>query len=376
MARETNENRQLILPIWHGVDRESVLRYSPPLADLFALSSSDGLDFIVDQLRKRIRPEESPLIVARDFLIDKGFSPPVVTADWWLDLIEVKESNLVSPDLNFGQRWIFPLPFKEEDDSQKRGLNIAWTALQMQWSSDGDEQGLCQLTPPEQVHRFLRKWPGLIECARANPGVLAMYAPQLTIPGFDDGLSDVFEDLMDPSREDAYQMPGYGGPPETVDGKKPLCGELIAWRHPSFGNYTEAELAYSFVTAHDFHYSRQLYGGFDCLIWLLSSAANWMPRKLRDALLGGMRRRTHWWLMNFGEQNKLSHFLITNSRRSFKFTGEARSAISEMITDTFDKLSINDDPNVVAERFVHGGFIEGYYKELESMRARRKTSGR
>jgi hypothetical protein len=68
----------------------------------------------------------------------------------------------------------------------------------MDWASDGEERNLCQLTHPERVHEFLRKWPGLLECSRANPGVLAMYAPQLTIPGFDDGFANVFDALLDP----------------------------------------------------------------------------------------------------------------------------------------------------------------------------------
>jgi len=238
VAREIAEDRQVVLPIWHRIDRDQILKYSPPLADVFAVSSARGMEAVVNELLKKLRPEESPLIVARDFLISKGVPPPIVTDEWWLDLVEIKEAQLRFPDLNVGRRWIFPLPFPEADRGKKRGLNIAWTALQMDWASDGEERNLCQLTHPERLHEFLRKWAGLLECGLANPGVLAMYAPQLTIPGFDDGFADVFDELMDPTRDDAYQMPGYDRT-ETTDGKEPLCGELIAWRHPTFGNYTD-----------------------------------------------------------------------------------------------------------------------------------------
>ena len=97
VARETAEDRQLILPIWHRIDRDEILQYSPPLADVFAVSSARDMDAVVNQLLKKLRPEESPLIVARDFLISKGASPPIVTDEWWLDLVEVKEVQLRFP---------------------------------------------------------------------------------------------------------------------------------------------------------------------------------------------------------------------------------------------------------------------------------------
>jgi hypothetical protein len=291
-AREIAEDRRIVLPIWHRIDRDEILRHSPPLADVYAVSTAQGMDAVLNELLKRLRPEESPLITARDFLINMGVSPPVITDEWWLDLLEVKEAQLRFPEPGM-RRWIFPLPFDAPDRGRERGLNIAWTALQMDWAVDGEEQRFCQLTHPELVHNFLQRWPGLLECARANPGVLAMYAPQLTIPGYDNGLIDVFDALIDPARTDAYQMPGWGEP-ETLDGQKPLCGELIAWRHRSLGNYADRELAYSFVHAHDSYYSRYSFNTFECLAWLLSNDANWLPQRLRDTLLEGTRKRDIW----------------------------------------------------------------------------------
>ncbi len=331
VAREIAEDRRVVLPIWHRIDRDQILKFSPPLADVFAVSSARGMEAVVNQLLKKLRPEESPLIVARDFLISKGVPPPIVTDEWWLDIVEIKEAQLRYPDLNVGRRWIFPLPFPEADRGKKRGLNIAWTALQMDWASDGEERHLCQLTHPERVHEFLRKWPGLLECGRANPGVLTMYAPQLTIPGFDDGLADVFDELMDPTRDDAYQMPGYDGRPETTNGQEPLCGELIAWRLPTFGNYTGKELAYSFVYADDGHYSRHLFSSFECLACLLSDDASWLPQRLRETLFEGMRNKTYWWsndIMDF--TNAFSDALHNGTRSKFRITREVRSALVEL----------------------------------------------
>ena len=374
VAREIAEERQLVLPIWHRIDRQEILKYSPPLADVFAVSSARGIEAVVNELLKKLRPEESPLIVARDFLISKGVPPPIVTDEWWLDLVEIKEAQLRFPDLNVGRRWIFPLPFPEADRGKKRGLNIAWTALQMDWASDGEERNLCQLTHPERVHEFSRKWPGLLECGWANPGVLAMYAPQLTIPGFDDGLADVFDELMDPARDDAYQVPGYGGRPETTNGREPLCGELIAWRHPTLGNYTDKELARSFVHAGDGHYSRHLFSTFECLAWLLSDDASWMPQRLRETLLEGTHNKPYWWSTDIMDFTNAFAALHHCARSKFRFTREVRSATVELFAAALQKLCIQEDPAIVADRFIARGFVEGFYYEQERRRLSRKAA--
>ena len=43
-----------ILPVWHKVDRDYVLRYSPTLADKLAVSTSEGLDEVVDEILKAV----------------------------------------------------------------------------------------------------------------------------------------------------------------------------------------------------------------------------------------------------------------------------------------------------------------------------------
>ena len=188
VAREMAEDRGMILPIWHHVDHAEVVAFSPPLADLRAAVSASGMANVVGQLLKKLQPDGSPLVAARDILIEKGLSPPVVTDEWWLDIVEIKEGQFLYPDLNLEWRWIFPLPYPAGSRGAERGANIAWTALQLDWADDGRERKISQLTHPELVHEYLRKWPGLLECAQANPATLALYAPQLTIPGFDGGL--------------------------------------------------------------------------------------------------------------------------------------------------------------------------------------------
>jgi hypothetical protein len=370
VAREMHETRELVLPIWHGVDHSEIIKHSPPLADAYAVNSASGMHSVITELLKSLRPEESPLIVAREFLINKGVTPPIVTDEWWLDVVEFKESELRYPDLNVGHRWIFPLPFCPPDDGKERGLNIAWTALQLDWMQEGAGQKYCQLTHPERIHHYLRKWPGLLECGRANASVLALYAPQLTIKGFDDDLADVFDNLLKARYQDSLHFFSYDDP-DTIDGKDPLCGEAIAWRHPRFGNYTDGELASSFVRAHTHHYDRQVHDGFTCLIWLLTDAADWLPEAHRTRLTNGMRTKTYYWATSnhiIAPDNRFHEVLQRRTKNTFRFSREVKSNLEELVTMALNELGITESAATISHRFKGGGFVEGYYDERDRIR--------
>ena len=53
VAREMAEDRGMILPVWHHVDRDEVVAFSPPLADLRAATTEEGLSAVVGQLLKK-----------------------------------------------------------------------------------------------------------------------------------------------------------------------------------------------------------------------------------------------------------------------------------------------------------------------------------
>lgn len=58
VTRSMVENKQLILPIWHNVGQADVMRYSPSLADKFALSTAkDSLADIARQIVEAVRDE-------------------------------------------------------------------------------------------------------------------------------------------------------------------------------------------------------------------------------------------------------------------------------------------------------------------------------
>jgi hypothetical protein len=365
VAREMAGTRTVVLPVWHNIDRDAVIAHSPPLGDIVAANSAAGLEAVVENLLKTIRPVESPLVVARDFLRELGVDAPSIADDWWLDLAETKQSLFAYPECM--QAWIFPLPFADERSSFERGMNLASTALQRDWCYDAEEAGLCQLTHPDKIHAFIRTRPGMLETVRQSPGTLAMYAPQLTLPGYDEGLEGVFDALLDPDRKDAYEMPGYGGW-ETIDGKAPPCGELIAWRHPTLGNLTSRHLAYSFVNSHDSHYSRRSHSMFECLAWLLSDDSAWLPKRIAEPLEDGFRSRGLW----FGDlddvKNPFVAALYKHGRKGFRTTRAVRRGLEELLAGAIDRLGLPSSPAQLSDRFIERQFIESWYTEQRRSR--------
>lgn len=367
-AREMHEGQDIILPIWHRVGVEDVIQYSPPMADKRAIVTSNGINAVLRELIQKIRPEESPLVVARDTLDSLNFDPPAISDEWWLDVVEYKEF-LKTPDINFGKRWIFPLPFQDEDRGRERGLNIVSTALQIDWSFEAEELNLSSLTHPDEIHAFLRRWPGLLDCARNNPGTLALYAPQLTIPGFDQGFEGVFDELIRLPHGDQEVARAYTyGQHSTVEGKEPLCGDVIAYRHSQFGNYSPAELAKWYFCAHDGRYLRHGCDAFSGLVWLLSSASDWLPEKYRAVLTEGICQDNIWYFdaaRDNGENPFLEAF-SEKTRKQFHFTAKVKNGLNALVKGSIEYLGIDADSDKITNRIVRLNIIDGFYNIQDS----------
>lgn len=54
-AREV-DGQKVILPVWHNIEREEVLKYSPIIADRFAAKTVNGLDSVVSEIIRVIDP--------------------------------------------------------------------------------------------------------------------------------------------------------------------------------------------------------------------------------------------------------------------------------------------------------------------------------
>jgi hypothetical protein len=291
VTRENLGGTKIVLPIWHGVNADFIARYSPTLAGRYAVSTEEGLDRVVAAIVEVIRPRPSPLIVARDELIAWGLTPPIVTDEYWLDVVEasnrVPATGAMVPEESTWGRWTFPLP-SLDGTPDARGLRLAWTALQLAWTADAEHSSIDLTSEPSVVHAFLQRHPALVEACLDFPFFLAEYAPQLTIPGFGAEFEAVFEER--------YQA-SLSSPPNPARPDE-LCAEEWMLRHPQLAGYSDHSIAYNWFSAGMFGPDVRLHGFTDYLFWLLSRASAWIPSHIRRALTSGMFSMWSSWLWN------------------------------------------------------------------------------
>jgi hypothetical protein len=261
---------RLILPVWHNVSPDDVLAFSPPLADTVAVSSALGVEEVVRQLLRTIKPQGSTLLIARDELLRRGCAPPVVTDDWWLDVA-------VASGLHYTvKRWGFILP-EAGAQPQDRGIRLAWSAMQMAWQKEADERPITQITPPADVHSFIRSQPGLEEACGSGTKYLIAYAPQLLIRGF----GGPFEEKIEALGEDHLI--------------RPATYALRRWAWVG-----HEEIARQFVQGPDWARVAKFYDNTDYFVWLLSEGSTWLPSKTHDLLTTCMARWAAWsWTGHF-----------------------------------------------------------------------------
>lgn len=272
---------KVILPVWHNVARRDVLRFSPSLAGRKATLSSNGLSRVVAEIINEIRPQGSPFIRARDLLIEWGIAPPVVTDEYWLDVVEA--SNRIPaygayvPEESAWDRWSFPLP-ENKGDPMSRGDRLAWTAMQLRWTTAAENQAITPLTHPEIVLKFIDAHPGLFETSSTFPRLTAEYAPQLTIPGFGGDLEPRFEEVF---RESCAK----------TKSQTRICEVEWALRHPNLGGYEPREISHAYFSGGMFGPTVSPYDHSQHLMWLLSSASKWLPHRFIPCSWKAPRRR-------------------------------------------------------------------------------------
>jgi len=308
--KEISGKEKVILPIWHSIEYKSVLNYSPSLANKKAALSKNGLKNIVKEIMGVIHPQGSPLISARDMLIDWGVTPPVVTDEYWIDVIEASNRansfGALIPENSIWGRWSFPLPPKNRD-AKDRGERLAWTSMQLAWTEKADSIPISPLTNPNELLDFIYLEPGLFETCLTFPNFTAEYAPQLTIRGFEGDLEEVFEKeyqiSINEGRKRREENSNYGSA-LTLNGKSPECEDTWALRHEEFGHYQPKHIAYEYFHGGMFGPRVTPYEEFEHLIWLLSSKSKWLPERIHKYLHAGMIETLSWTWGELGPSDK------------------------------------------------------------------------
>lgn len=360
VERELSEGRSVLLPIWYGISAEDVRNYSLPLAGRKALSSDIGIGAIVREIYKKIHPQESPLVTARDFLLERGLVPPVITDEYWLDVVEA--SNRVPgygarvPEESSWDRWSFPFPPKTRD-SRQWGERLGWTALQLNWVRAADGIPITPLTPPSEVLSFIRSNPGLSDACIECPSLLLEYAPQLSIAGFAGELEEFIESEYQEYLEQGERSRYY-------------LKEQWALRLPAFGNLEPSSIAYDYFHGGMFGPHVSPYEDADHLFWLLSSYSEWLPREIKLVLTEGMKEYPLWIWSEHGI-DKGDEWLTCGSLASamheaaesdikFKWEEDTRDDVINRIRMTIRTLHLTDEADSIFKRFAEMEFPQAF----------------
>lgn len=362
IERECINNESIIIPIWYKITAEDVKNNAILLLDRKALIYQNNIQKLCKELIKKIKPEDSPLIIARDILLNKGLKPPVVTDEWWLDVVEASNNifngGFIVPEETCWGRWTFPLP-NYGARGKERGEWLAWTALQMQWETKAEDYKITQITHPKKVLKFIEEMPGLSEACHKNPLFLANYAPQLTIKGFSGKFEKDFDLLLEKSI--LKNKNSSTGSALTITKSPPACDEEIALRHPYFGYYESSSITCQYVNGELGGPYIRFYEIFDYLVWFLSEDSNWLPNNIHNFLLEGMKQWAAWIPDASITVNSSFSFKIIKARKeNIKFTSKDLSNLLEIINNSLNNLEIEDNPIVIREKFLNGGFIEEY----------------
>jgi hypothetical protein len=80
-SRETSR-KKIILPVWHNIDRDTILQYSPMLADRYAANTNKGLDSVIKEIMKVVDPLSSYLTDGKLGVQVVPLSMPIRSKEW------------------------------------------------------------------------------------------------------------------------------------------------------------------------------------------------------------------------------------------------------------------------------------------------------
>lgn len=344
------EQRSRIIPVWHDVDAATVTSYSPSLANLVAIVSTAGVDAVADRILNLLRPAGSTLLIAHAELSKLGephvWQPPIVTDDWWLDVVEASVQS------HGKGRWGFPLP--ETGASPRiRGHRLARAAAQMLWQQAEEANSISQITPPGDVLEFIGSHPGLADACAENSSYLLSYAPQLALPDAAGWLQDVVDDTWDRARRLIAQD---GIDPDSAQGRRRLVKDAgyLALRDVEVIKADPELAARTWVEGKIRQVS--VYRTIDYAGWLASDTAGWLGSPIQAALLNGIALWDDWPAWD-EELEPLTRWLHNPTQH----LDLIRDLLSRRLAKTVSKFRLPNTGTELADRLLTAGFADTYY---------------
>jgi hypothetical protein len=214
--------------------------------------------------------------------------------------------------------------------------------------------------------------------------------PQLTIPGFSGDFEDLFADMHARSRVEGMRRRQCNDPQGsgiTVDGKSPTCDDKLALRDPDFGFYEADDLACGFVQGFGAGLGPCVRGMpiIDYVVWFLSSASDWLPRRIHAYLLDGLKDWAVWsnWCDadndNLGYCVDYHHSLLralgtASGVRAFKLVGSTETDLRDRIALSAQLQKLPEDPSTLVDRFLKEKFIERWFATKTPRRVRSRRA--
>ena len=258
-----------------------------------------------------------------------------------------------------------------------RSERIAWAAMQMDRVAEAEEVPITPLTLPARVMEFIDSHPGLFETCEDYPSLVAEYAPQLTIPGFEGDLAEsidsAFRESCDKATIRRSSIP-VAGTPLSEDRTQPLCDEEWSLRHSSFGNYPPSDVAHAYFSGGLFGPSVSPYQNAEHLFWLLSSSSDWLPIPQHEILIDGMASWASWpWTEGKGKPRidkglpPLAAALQAAAEgKRFRWSKAIKDDVLSRIEFAINTLKLSDSPESIFDRFMELDFPVRYVKTWRS----------
>jgi hypothetical protein len=190
-----------------------------------------------------------------------------------------------------------------------------------------------------------------------HPEIVANYAPQLLIPQFSAPFGDAFDRLLSASEKKFARQPDSRYPDAKYE-------KIYALRRQDFGGHAPEDVAKKWLSGKGGSDSAKQFADTDYLFWLLSSDSDWMPIRIKEVLLTGMKSWAVWdndILQRDVWPRKLTDALYRERLGRPAWTRTQRELLEEAVQRAFARLGIQADAAPVAEAFIARDFVGDFY---------------
>lgn len=119
LAQKEQDGHKVILPVWHGVERDQVAQYSPTLSDRIAAKTSDGIEHVVQEVVRAIKADAN----TKESIVTSSSSPTPVA------FVDVTYVKLLEDSQQARYSLVVAVTLNSPPDQGRMRLKLQWPAL-------------------------------------------------------------------------------------------------------------------------------------------------------------------------------------------------------------------------------------------------------